>query len=144
MKAKILITDDKGDQFVGEITLSSAKKIKYPKEVATIKKEMVPNFDMNKKAFIKQYGKGLSAPRKFVLLLAYLVKGEISKEKSTEEIKKHWNKLKSVLKNQKKEKMKFNTYYVDVAKSNNWIDSKKHGFYYLTSDWEEIFLKSKK
>ena len=39
MKAKILITDDKGNQFAGEILLSPAKKVKYPKELVTIKKD---------------------------------------------------------------------------------------------------------
>lgn len=99
------------------------------------------NFNMNERAFIKKYSKGMSGPKKFVLILTYLVKGKEGEEKSTAEIKKHWNKLKSVLKNQKKEKMKFNTFYVDVAKSNNWVDSKKYGFYFLTSHWKEIFIK---
>jgi glucose-6-phosphate 1-dehydrogenase len=98
---------------------------------------------MNIRAFIKQYSKKMSGHKKFTLLLAYLVKGESGKEKSIEEIKKQWNKLKSVLKNQKKEKMEFNNYYISEAKNNNWVNSKRHGFCYLTNDWKKIFLKGK-
>jgi len=111
-----------------------------PSEIQSIITAKI-DFDMNERAFIKNYNKRMSGPKKFVLILAYLVKGKVGEEKSTAEIKKHWNKLKSVLKNQKKEKMKFNTYYVDVAKSNNWVDSKKYGFYFLTPHWKEIFIK---
>ena len=90
---------------------------------------------MGERAFIKKHSKSISGPKKFVLILAYLVKGEIGKEKSLEEIKRHWNKMTSLLKG------KFNPFYSVTAKDNSWVDSKKYAFYFLTSDWKEIFRK---
>jgi len=86
---KILI-----EECIGEL---SPKKIlkKISSEKLSEIKPVIPtkiNFSMNKRAFIKKYSKGMSGPKKFVLILAYLVKGEIGKEKSLDEIKKHWKK----------------------------------------------------
>lgn len=91
------------------------------------------DFNMNERAFIKKYGKGMSGPRKFVLILAYLVKGKVGQEKSLSEIENHWNKMTSLVRG------KFNRFYSARAKENNWVDSKKTGFYQLTSDWKKIF-----
>ena len=91
------------------------------------------DFDMNERAFIKKYGKGMSGPKKFVLILAYLVKGKVGQEKSLSEIENHWNKMTSLVGG------KFNRFYSARAKENNWVDSKKTGFYQLTSDWKKIF-----
>lgn len=102
------------------------------------------DFDMNERAFIKKYSKGLSGPRKFVLILAYLVKGKIGEEKPIVEIKKHWNKMTALFKTRRGETGKFNTYYSTTAKDNNWVDSKKYGFWHLISNWTEIFSKNKK
>ncbi len=102
------------------------------------------NFDMSKGAFIKKYRKGMGGPKKFVLLLSYLAKGEVGKEISVDEVERHWNKLKSVLKTKKEEKMEFNGYYANSAKNNNWVDSKKFKFYFLTKEWTNIFTKKKK
>jgi len=125
--------------------LSSKEKVKrkpdrkLPGTTAAIPTKS--DFDMSERAFIKKYSKRISGgPKKFVLILAYLVKGEIGKEKSIEEIKKHWNKMTSLLK-KKGEKGEFNSYYSITAKDNNWVDSKKHGFFHLTNDWTKIFSK---
>ena len=96
------------------------------------------DFDINERAFIKKYSKGMSGPKKFVLILVYLVKGKIGLEKSLNEIKKQWNRMTSLLKG------KFNRYYSSTAKENNWVDSKKTGFYHLTLNWKDIFQKTKK
>ncbi len=102
------------------------------------------SFDMGERAFIRKYSKKMSGPKKFVLLLSYLVKGEIGQEISVDEVEKHWNKLKSVLKAKKGEKMEFNGYYANEAKNNNWVDSKKFGSYFLTKEWINIFSKKGK
>jgi len=109
--------------------VSSAPFKKDSLETRVITSEKV-SFDMSERAFVKKYRKEMSGPKKFVLLLSYLVKGKIGKEISVDEVEKHWNKLKSVLKAQKKEKMEFNSYYANAAKNNNWVDSKKFGFYF--------------
>jgi hypothetical protein len=131
MKIKILITDDKGNQFSGDTVLFPIKRSAGgKKEIA--KEGVILNFDdMNIRAFIKQYSKKMSGPKKFTLLLAYLVKGESGKEKSIEEIKKQWNKMKSLL-------GKFNMSYTDRAKIKGWVSSKKYGFYNLTKEWQNV------
>lgn len=91
------------------------------------------NFGLSERAFMKKYGKDLSGPKKFVLLLAYFVKGKIGEEISIEEVKKKWEKMTSLCGG------KFNTYYSTTAKDNNWADSKKYGVWFLTKDWKEIF-----
>ena len=96
------------------------------------------DFNMNERAFIKKYSKGMSGSKKFVLVLAYIVKDKVGLEKSLNEIKGQWNKMTSLLKG------KFNRYYSATAKENNWVDSKKTGFYHLTLNWKDIFQKTKK
>lgn len=91
------------------------------------------DFNMGKRAFIKKYGKGLSGPKKFVLMLAYLAKGKIDGEVKIEDIKKNWNKMTSLFEGE------FNTYYSTMAKDNNWADSKKYGIWFLVKDWKSIF-----
>ncbi|MDP2947459.1 MAG: hypothetical protein Q8N88_05075 [Nanoarchaeota archaeon] len=92
------------------------------------------DFDMSERAFIKKYSKGMSGHKKFVLILTYLVKGKIGEEKLVGEIKKHWNKMTTLLGGE------FNAYYSTTAKDNNWVDSKNYGFWFLTKHWKEIFL----
>ncbi len=92
------------------------------------------DFNISQRAFIKKYGKGLSGPKKFALIVAYLANGKEGKEVSIGEIKKNWDKMTSLLGG------KFNTYYSTTAKDNNWADSKKYGIWFLTKDWQKIFL----
>jgi len=134
------------DQSISELTLVVVdKKIPTTQSLETVEvfsKKI--DFEMNERAFIKNYGKGKSGPKKFVLLLAYLLRGKIGEEKPKEEIAKHWNKLKSVLKEKEDEKMEYNSYYAVQAKTKNWVDSKKVGFYFLKENWIEIFSKNQK
>lgn len=85
--------------------------------------------------FVKQYAKGLSGPRKFVLLLSRLAKGDVKKEVRIEEIKKHWNKMKakSLL------GLDFNSFYPTRAGENDWVEAKKKGIYSLRPSWRDIF-----
>jgi hypothetical protein len=85
--------------------------------------------------FIKRYAKGMSGPKKFVLLLSRLAGGDAKKEVAIEEIQKHWNKMKakSLL------GLDFNNFYPANAKDNDWVESKKRGFYNLRPSWKDIF-----
>lgn len=88
------------------------------------------DFSMSSRAFIKRYSKGMSGPKKFTLLLAYLTKGDATKSIKLEEIKKHWSKgLFSG---------KINSFYSTQAKSNDWIDSRKKEEYSLRPSWKDI------
>jgi hypothetical protein len=93
------------------------------------------DFGIPLRPFVKQYAKGLSGPKKFVLLLSRLAKGDVKKEVGIEEIKKHWNKMKakSLL------GLDFNTFYPTRAGENDWVEAKEKGIYNLRPSWKEIF-----
>lgn len=108
----------------------SESKLKKKKIKTSIKN--TPNFLLNERAFIKRYGKNLSGPKKFVLLAAYIAKGNTKKIVKSEEITKKWKKLLSFMggKSQKN--------YSTRAKENGWINSPEYGNYILTEQWVEI------
>ncbi len=93
------------------------------------------NFKLNERNFIKTYAKGLSGPKKFVLLLAWITKGKVEIDVEVGVIKSKWNKMTA------KNLMgyEFNLYYPNQAKTQGWIDSKKHGMYRLHDTWIGIF-----
>ncbi len=93
------------------------------------------DFDRPLRPFVKQYSKGLSGTKKFVLLLSRMVKGDPKKEVAVVEIQKQWNKIKSkyLL------GLDFNRFYPTDAKDHDWVQSSKNGFYNLRPPWKEIF-----
>lgn len=93
-------------------------------------------FSKNERHFMKQYANNLSSgPKKFVLVLAYLAKGDKNKDIALIEIKKLWGRTKS----KALLGMEFNRFFTATAKENGWVDSRKRGFYCLTDSWKEIF-----
>lgn len=113
----------------------------FPNRTATDTKQMrgsepQVHFALNERAFIKRYAKNAdSGPKKFTLVLAYLSKGDKSKEIALNEIEQLWNRMKS----KTLLGMKFNRFFPTTAKENGWVNSKKRGFYCLTDSWKEIF-----
>ena len=93
------------------------------------------NFTLNERHFISTYGKGLSGPKKFVLLLARETKGVVGVEIELATLRTKWNKMTA------KNLMgyDFNLFYPNDAKTRGWIDSKKPGKYHLCSNWMDIF-----
>jgi len=91
------------------------------------------DFSINERNFVKKYAVDKSGPKKFTLLLAYLVKGEVDKNFELSEIKNRWNKMsaKSML-------GKFNMFYPNDAKTRGWVDSKEYGKYNLTKEWKNV------
>jgi hypothetical protein len=125
------------EECLSEISSKPELKTKRKNTERSISSLVNIDFDMNERAFIKKYSQGMGGPKKFVLVLAYLVKGKVGLEKTLTEIEKRWNKMTSLLKG------KFNRYYSARAKENNWVDSRKSGFYFLTKNWKEIFIPKK-
>ncbi len=95
------------------------------------------NFDMPLRPFVKKYGKGMSGPKKFTLLVARLAKGDLKKEIALFEVQKHWNKMKA----KTLLGMKFNRFYPGRAKDNDLVESRRKGFYNLRPSWVDIFKK---
>jgi len=91
------------------------------------------DFSINERAFVKRYTTDKSGPKKFTLMVAYLAKGEVDKNIQVSELKKLWCKMttKSLL-------GAYNQFYPNDAKTRGWIDSKEHGSYNLTNEWENI------
>jgi len=87
--------------------------------------------------FMKIYGKDLSGPKKFTLLLGWLAKGELKKEVELSDIESRWNRMTSLL------DMKFNRFFPANAKDNDWVESKKKGKYNLRPAWRNV-IKNKK
>ena len=112
---------------------------RYSKKKSLQTKDQGPiqlDFDRPLRPFMKSYSKGLSGPKKFVLLLSCLAKGDLRKEVSLREIQGHWNRKTSLL------EMNFNRFFPAQAKDNDWVESKKKGLYNLRPIWRDI-LKGK-
>lgn len=89
------------------------------------------NFSLNIRAFAKRYGTGSSGPKKFVLLVAYLAKGDLANNIDLGTIKKEWDKMSA-----KTMLGKFNRFYSSEAKNQGWVDSREYGTYCLTDEWQ--------
>lgn len=104
------------------------------------KEPRLPNldFDIPLRPFIKQYAKGMSGPKKFVLLLSRLVKGDLKMEVTLKEIEKNWNKMKSpsLL------AIDFSRSYPGRAREYDWVESKKTGVFNLRPGWMKIVKSS--
>lgn len=112
-------------------------KFKHTKESANISaktKNPKLDFSINIRAFVKRFVADKSGPKKFVLLLAYLAKGEAGKNVVLGDIRKEWNKMsgKNLL-------GKFNRFYPNEAKTQGWVDSKEYGTYCLADSWQESY-----
>jgi hypothetical protein len=92
-------------------------------------------FNLNERNFVRQYGKGLNGPKKFVLLVAHEVQGSLDKSVEVSTIRSKWSRMTS------KQLLgyEFNLQYPTTAKTNGWIDSKQKGEYHLLSGWQNIF-----
>jgi hypothetical protein len=86
------------------------------------------------KAVVKRHAKNMSGPEKFTLLLAWLAKGDPKTEVQLGSIMSLWNKMsaKNLLGG------KFNHFYPNQAKTNDWVESKKTGKYNLRPGWQDI------
>ena len=115
-----------------EAAVFKGKKIslKSTEESSVEKPEL--NFSLNIRAFARKFLAGKSGPKKFVLLLAYLARGELEENIELAEIQKKWASMSS-----KKLLGKFNRYYSNEAKTQGWVNSNERGIYCLSDSWRE-------
>jgi len=127
------------DECIAEIQGQSRRKsARTPAHAPRQKSAPAPrnlDFDVHERAFIKAHARQLSGPKKFVLLLAYMTKGQSGKEVNITDIKKHWGRMtsKSLLDG------RFNHFYPNRAKEQGWVNTKKKGVYFLRPQWRDIF-----
>lgn len=140
MKARLIIKDDRGRTFSGEVVLTAdaqSQPTKAPRNTQ-LAREKLPSqldFDLPDRAFIKRYVKGLSGPKKFVLLLAFMTRGATGKDVQLSELERRWNRMtSSALLG-----YRFNRFYPITAREHGWVNVKKKGVYTLRSTWKGIF-----
>lgn len=114
---------------------SVTERARVPKKQVAKRNIGEIDFTLNERNFVKTYGGGLNSPKKFVLLLAYLVQGKVAQDVEVSVVMAKWSKMTS------KDLLgtSYNGKYATVAKTSGWIDSKKHGTYRLHSSWMNIF-----
>jgi hypothetical protein len=143
MKVLISLTDESGKVFEGEAELLPIRGVRAagarPKKEA--KRQRVArasklDFTKPERAFFKSYAKGLTGREKFVLLVAYLAKGQVGEEVPLGDVEKHWNRMTSHLDGE------FNRKYSSTAKDGGWVDTRKKGIYVLTGSWEEVLKET--
>ncbi len=134
MKVSIIVSDDDGNNYHGEVELvpSSKASHKRAQKVPQSAPKTPVNFSTPIRAFVKQHAHDLSGPQKFALLIAYLTKGDRKKEVLTGDVEKQWNRMKPLLGG------KFNLAYPTRAKDNGWVDSPKRGVYIVLPGWKGI------
>ena len=94
------------------------------------------SFSMNERAFVKRYARDVvGGARKFVLLMAFLAKGDAKKDVAVSDLERLWNRTSS----QSLIGMKFNRKFPTIAKEQGWVNSRKRGFYNLEQSWKDVF-----
>ncbi len=93
------------------------------------------DFDRPIRPFMKGFV-ALSGSRKFVLLLAWLAKGDLEKQIPLSEVQSQWDSMTGML------KAKFNRKFSSEAKDFDWIDSRKTGMYNLRPNWKQALKGS--
>ncbi len=91
------------------------------------------DFSVPVRPFVKKYAKDMSGPKKFTLIVAHMSNGNLEKKVDLTEVEKAWNSMTAIL------GMKFNRFYTQTAKDNDWVISEKKGTYSLRPSWMEIF-----
>lgn len=133
MKISITLVDDNGRTFQGDVVLNPSS----PSKAVTEKTHQKPTvtesvtFSIPIRAYVKKYGRQMSGPERFALLVAYLCKGQVGAPVLNAEIEKHWNKMKPLLGGKK-----LNRAHSTRAKEHGWIDSPSRGKYVLCSGWK--------
>jgi hypothetical protein len=104
----------------------------------TAAREQREALDFNKpiRPFMKSYYKNLGGSKKFVLLVAWLTKGDLKKQIALSEIKKQWGQMTAIL------EMNFNLFFTGDAKDRDWVETKSKGLYNLRPAWRDVLKKS--
>ena len=145
MKAVIILTDDDGNSWEGELTLDrrgsrpprrghsgkdrSAAKAMKSRQLVPGKRDL--DFSLPLRPFVKRYAAGASGPKKFAILLARMARGDLKTEIAVSEIEKQWNRMKQPMGGS------FNGAHATRAKDYGWVDSPKYGVYKLLGGWRD-------
>lgn len=140
MKAVIILTDDDGNTWEGELNLDrrgarhqrltkGSAAPRAPRSTLAGGELSSLDFSLPLRPFIKRYAVGASGPMKFAILVAHMAKGDLKNEVAFSEIERQWNKMKQLMGGS------FNGAHATRAKDHGWVDSPKHGVYKLLAGW---------
>ena len=142
MKAILKVTDDGGNVYQGEVVLVPVAGARHSKTVISQKSlseapiSPTLDFTLSSRPFIKKnVTLQTSGPQKFVILLAWLVKGKIGVQIKAEIFQKEWNKVRGPI------GLDYQSMYATRAKDHGWIDSPKLGVFVLARDWKGAFSR---
>ncbi|MBV6474994.1 MAG: hypothetical protein MOGDAGHF_00506 [Rhodocyclaceae bacterium] len=143
MKVHIVVTDDNGRTFEGEVVLAlrgggnPAKTAKHASRAAKVKAVPVSaqniDFTQSARAFVLAHGRKMSGPQKFALLVAWIAKGKTDVIVDIQRVQTDWNRMTAPMGG------KFNPAYTTRACDKSWTESPKKGSYRLRSTWTGIF-----
>lgn len=124
------------DEEYGELVqrVAALEKAVFSDDIKTPVHSGKFDWSLNERAFVTRYAKNMTGTEKFVLLVAYLAKGEVDTSVTLSSVEKLWSKMtaKSLL------GMHFNRKYTSDAKARGWLDGAGQGKYQLTYGWTEI------
>ena len=94
-----------------------------------ILEDLKKDLGLDRRAFLKKYSKNMKGPGKITVLVFFICKGQ-KQSLSSDEIRKQWNNLKSIL-------GKYNSAYLVRAREYEFLkeDETKKRHYMLTSFW---------
>jgi hypothetical protein len=118
-------------------TLQSNAGIAQPKLLLERNLPSDIDFSTPARPFMKSFA-GLSGARKFVLLVAWMSKGDPETQVSLSEVENLWHSMSGML------KATFNRKFTSDAKESDWVQTKKVGFYNLRPSWKEVLIERKR
>lgn len=134
LKAKLLQIKTLADECLQELGRHPKGKTKSKKNIVQVANPAPRKLDFSKpvRPFMKSYSQGMNGQKKFTLLLAKLVKGDLTKGFPLTEIEAHWKKMTAIM------EMDFNRFFTSKARDEDWVESSK-GQYKLRPSWKAIF-----
>src|SRR5208337_3641281 len=109
---------------LGGVTPQKSKSGRVPERRVIQSVPIKVHFDANERHFMKDHAKGLCGGKRFVLVLAYLAKGDANREVRLRDIETTWSRMTAILGD-------FNRKYSSDAKELGLVNTKKQGIYIL-------------
>jgi hypothetical protein len=89
------------------------------------------DFTIPVRPFMKTFV-SLSGAKKFVLLVAWIAKGDLQKQVVLSEVEEHWSGMAGML------GLKFNRKFSSDARESDWVKAEKPGVYTLRPNWKQV------
>jgi hypothetical protein len=136
MRVSIVVQDDAGNVFRGEMVLSPEGDVSSPAgPTATLPDKPTPSrsldFELPVRAFIKRYAGSKTGAQRFAILIGRLAKGDLNAEVSAIDLEHQWNSMTALMGGE------YNRAYPTRAKERGWVDSPKRGIFKLLPGWLE-------